>query len=298
VIRAVLLLLALAITPAAACEVTRRAMVPLTVMDGLFVATAEIDHMPVRLVLDTGAEQSLLTEAAVRRLGLALDPWVGSTMRGIGGIERHQDAVASLVVLGGEALRQSAFLPRASFAVGGLAPGLAGVDGLLGRDFLSHFDLDLDGPRRDLALFEVRACAGRFLPWHVPYSAIATLPGYGAALAVTVHIDGHSMRALPDTGADVSLLIAPGMSRLGLDLAAVAGDRRGVAGGVGEYRTVVRRHGFDAMQVGDETIEHPSLLVAPLRLHFDMLLGADWFLPRRVWLSFATRQVFVVRPQG
>ncbi len=232
----------------------------------------------------------------MRRLGLGLDPWVGSTMRGIGGIERHQDAVASSVVLGGAALRQNALLPHASFAVGGLASGVTDVDGLLGRDFLAHYDLDLDGRGRVLALYEVRGCAGRFLPWHVPYAAIATLPGYGPGLAIPVRIDGQSLRALPDTGADVSLLIAPGMSRLGLDLAGVSGDQRGVTGGVGKWRMVVRRHEFDTMQVGNETIERPRLLVAPVRLHFDMLLGADWFLPRRVWLSFATRQVFVGRP--
>jgi hypothetical protein len=29
----------------------------------------------------------------------------------------------------------------------------------------------------------------------------------------------------------------------------------------------------------------------------DMLLGADWLQMRRVWLSFATKQVFVAGPR-
>jgi hypothetical protein len=29
----------------------------------------------------------------------------------------------------------------------------------------------------------------------------------------------------------------------------------------------------------------------------DLLLGADWLAQRRVWLSFATRQVFVATGQ-
>jgi hypothetical protein len=35
--------------------------------------------------------------------------------------------------------------------------------------------------------------------------------------------------------------------------------------------------------------------VAPIRLTpiVDMLLGADWLAARRVWISYATRQLFV-----
>ena len=47
------------------------------------------------------------------------------------------------------------------------------IDGLLGRDFLSLFDLDLDFPRQTLTLYDVHGCTGRFLPWTEPYLSVA-----------------------------------------------------------------------------------------------------------------------------
>jgi hypothetical protein len=42
----------------------------------------------------------------------------------------------------------------------------------------------------------------------------------------------------------------------------------------------------------------PELWVAPVHLVpiVDMLLGADWLLSRRLWVSFATRQLFMAVP--
>ena len=44
----------------------------------------------------------------------------------------------------------------------------------------------------------------------------------------------------------------------------------------------------------------PTLWVASVRVVpiVDMLLGADWLGSRRVWLSFATKQMFVAGRQG
>jgi hypothetical protein len=60
----------------------------------------------------------------------------------------------------------------------------------------------------------------------------------------------------------------------------------------------VHRHQFKELQVGNETVEKPSLWVEPLHLSpiADMLLGADWLAARRVWISFATSQLFVAAP--
>lgn len=287
------LLLLFCAAPACACQVSLRAQVPVAIEQGLFVVTASIDGRPARLVLDTGAERSVLTDAAVRRLGLALDPWVGSTLRGVGGIERHQDAAADSIRLGGIRLRQSPLSRYDYFAVGSLNAKLAGVDGLLGHDFLSHFDLDLDGPGKRFSLYDVAGCRGRFLPWHVRYTSIAAEPAYRRELVIPVTINGETLRSVLDTGTSISLLIAPGMVRLGLPLAGPVRGTPQVLAGIGQYPPMVYRVRFATMRVGNETIEHPTLAVAPLRLHFDMLLGTDWLRPRRVWVSYPTMQVFV-----
>ena len=169
----------------------------------------------------------MVTEEAVHRLGLARDEWVGTTMRGVGGIESRPNADPRSLALGGVALVRRTLNHDTSLTVGVLPRTRVGnlvIDGVLGRDFLSLFDLDLDVPGRRLTLYQVRDCAGRFLPWQGEYAAVpVTLPDENA-LVVPVTLDATPLRAMLDTGASSSLVAAPGMFRLGLQAASFAGD--------------------------------------------------------------------------
>jgi hypothetical protein len=57
----------------------------------------------------------------------------------------------------------------------------------------------------------------------------------------------------------------------------------------------MRRHRFSELRVGPEVTRDPLLWIGEVRVvpTADLLLGADWLGSRRVWLSFATRQIFV-----
>jgi hypothetical protein len=174
-----------------------------------------------------------------------------------------------------------------------VAPDVA--DGLLGRDYLSVFDLDVDMPDRVLGLEAVQGCSGRFLPWNTPYAAVPVTEVVGAAVVMPVSLDGRPLRALLDTGASSSLLAAPGMFKLGLDVAHVAGDPSDVVNGLGPRSVVMRRHRFAALTVAGEVTNSPEVWVAPVHLSpiVDMLLGMDWLIDHRIWISNATKQAFV-----
>ena len=171
--------------------------------------------------------------------------------------------------------------------------------GLLGRDFLSPFDLDIDLPAHRMTLYDVQGCGDLFLPWSAPYAAIPATTPMGAALVVQVLVDAQPLRALIDTGASSSLITASGMYRLGLTREALARDPG--ANGSG-HRTCA---GADApasvrrSAVGPDASRNPSLWVASVHVVpiVDMLLGADWLRSRHVWLSFATKQLFVAVPR-
>ena len=169
------------------------------------------------------------------------------------------------------------------------------IAGLLGRDFLAPFDLDLDLPARRMTLYDVRGCAAWFLPWTMPYAAISASTPIGAALVVPVLVDGRPLRALVDSGASASLITASGMFRLGLEPALLARDPGGNGSGVGPASVPMRLHRFAELRVGPETTRDAALWVASVHVVpiVDMLLGADWLASRRVWLSFATKQMFV-----
>src|SRR5690242_2112685 len=88
-------------TARAACTVQERTSVALTIARGVLLVPVEVNGVEASVVLNTGAARSVVTEAAVQRLGLARDPWVGTTMSGIGGINRRANADTRSFSLGG-----------------------------------------------------------------------------------------------------------------------------------------------------------------------------------------------------
>jgi hypothetical protein len=108
-------------------------------------------------------------------------------------------------------------------------------------------------------------------------------------------VDGRPLRALVDSGASASLVTAAGMFRLGLTPALLAHDPGGNGRGIGPKPVPMYRHRFSELRVGPEITRDPVLWVASVRVVpiVDLLLGADWLTPRHVWLSFATKQMFV-----
>ena len=298
--RNILLLISCLLAPLAAnasCVLDNKAVVPLQVTQGTITLAVEVNGISATFILDTGAQRSLVTQAAVQRLGLARDQWVGTTMRGIGGIDRRPNANPRSLSLAGVPLVRRTLNHDTSLTVGVLPNTNVGalvIDGLLGRDFLSLFDLDLDVPNHRLTLYQVKGCTGRFLPWNGDYNAIPASIGLEEAVILPVAVDGKPLQAILDTGASATLLGASGIYRLGLNPAALMGDRSVQISGLGPRELTVHQHRFRSMQVDNQLIDAPLLWVEPVRLQpfADMLLGEDWLARRHVWISFATKQVF------
>ncbi len=299
--RTLWLLLASLLLPATAhagCIVEQKASVPLDVIAGAITLPIEVNGITATFILDTGAQRSVVTQAAVERLGIARDAWVGTTMSGVGGIQSRPNADPRSLTLGGVPLVRRTLTRDTSLTVGVLPRTRAGslvIDGLLGRDFLALFDLDLDVPGRRLTLYQVRDCAGRFLPWRNDYTAVPVSFPAEDAVVLPVTLDGTPLRALLDSGASSSLIAAPGLFRLGLQPTALAGDPTDQVSGLGPNLVTMHRHGFHSLRVGGQTSDNPVIWVAPIRLTpiVDMLLGADWLAGRRIWISFATKQLLV-----
>ena len=281
-----------------ACVVQDRATIPLQIVDGMVLVPVMVNGIEGNFILDTGAARSVVTREATRHLTLARDPWVGTTMSGIGGVQRLPNANPQSLTLGGVPLVRRTVSHDTSLTVGTLPRTVAGgriVDGLLGRDFLSVFDLVVDLPAKRVTLVTVTGCAGRFLPWPEPYAAMTAENPMENALVLPVLLDGVRLRALLDTGAGISLIAAPGMARLGLTLAQMENDPRQEVSGLGARTVAMHRHPFRTLLVGSLTTLRPAYWVAPIRLTpiVDMLLGADWLADKTVWISFATKQIFV-----
>jgi predicted aspartyl protease len=284
----------------AACSVRQRAVVPLETFSTVILAPVLVNGVQGTFILDTGATQTVVTPDAVARFHLALDEWAATTMRGVGGIERRRNANPRSIELGGIALQRRSLARDSTLRVATLARSVVEgrrIDGLLGRDFLSAFDLDLNLSRQTLELYDVQDCTGRFLPWKEPYLSVPVENPAESALVVPVELDGVALRALLDSGASRTMVAAPGMARLGLDMQRLRGDRSQIVSGIGSHTVTMWQHRFGGLRIGGETFANPTFLVAPIELRpiSDMLLGADWLIGRRVWISYATKQLFATK---
>jgi predicted aspartyl protease len=284
----------------AECSVRQLATVPLDIVGTVVLAPVMVNDTQGTFILDTGSSQTVVTPEAVSHLGLALDEWTATTMRGVGGLERRRNANPRSVTLGGVALHRRSLARDATLRVATLprtAVSDRKIDGLLGRDFLSLFDLDLDLSRRTLALYDVQGCAGRFLPWTDAYLSVPVRNPAESALVVPVAVDGVPLRALLDSGASRTLVGAPGMARLGLGVDRLRGDPSQTVSGLGPHTVMMWQHRFSEFRIGDETFAQPVFLVAPIEIQpiSDMLLGADWLMRHRVWISYATGQLFATK---
>ncbi len=111
----------------------------------ILVAARINEAGPVTLILDTGADRTMVAPAALARLGIATPNTYSAEIRGVTGVTRADVVqIDSLDVNGARAgpltiVAHDAELPQA--------------DGLLGRDFLSLFSVTVD-PRASIVTIE------------------------------------------------------------------------------------------------------------------------------------------------
>ena len=102
------------------------------------------------------------------------------------------------------------------------------------------------------------------------------------------------MRALIDWGARTSQITADAAKAIGVTPERLADDPAGFGHGIDQTSIPLRGHRFESVRVGDETFRDIRISVGALTLpDAGMLLGMDYARTRRIWLSYATNQMFV-----
>ena len=190
-------------TTAIDCRLTMIAQIPLRVQDRLLVVPAGINGTWVHLVVDSGAERTTISAAAVARLRLPHDPRYKMQSIGIGGTTTSTDVTIDRLVLGG------VHFPIERVAAGAFdlhnASGL-NADGLLGADILLAYDMDIDVPAGLLTLYRSRLCPNMQPPWQEPWIEITGVRTRKDRLLVPFELDGAEGMALLDTGAQGNVL--------------------------------------------------------------------------------------------
>lgn len=273
------------------CNLTLVAQVPLQVQDHLLVVPTGIDGKWAHLVVDSGAERTTISAAALSRLRLRHDSRYVNHATGIGGATTTTDVSIDRLVLGG------VHFPVNRIAVGTFTlqtqRGL-NADGLLGADILLAFDLDIDVPDGRLTLYRSRMCPDTRPPWTEPAIEIAGVRARKDRLLIPIELDHVLGMAILDTGAQGNVVGVAMARRMGLDEEVLAKDQPVRQHGVGPTETISHMHQFRLLRIGP--VMELSPRIAVLQSDFgvgDALIGEEFLQGRRVWLSFRNRQIFV-----
>ena len=277
-----LLLVACAHEAPGPCRLQPMAELPVSTDRNRLDVTGRINGTDTPLVIDTGAERTVMSAATAVALLLPRSKISATRLAGIAGTVSNADVFADMA-LGNAEVRQR-------FALA----DIPGIGGLVGADVLSGFDVEFDLPTHRVRLWHAANCGAMDLPWSGPRSTIPVHVAGGGQLRLPVTIDGKPVDAMLDSGAAFSLLQTDAARRLGVTQAALSADPavmvRGVDGGV----IGVRMHRFSALDVGGATIPAPLIGVGDSQLGtVEMILGLDYLRGRRVWVSYRTGQIFV-----
>ena len=273
------------------CPVERLARASLESRANLLFLTAAIDGLPVRLLIDTGAERTTLTEEAVQRLGLARDPHALTQMRGIGDATTSFDAKTHTLIFG------TAQFSGLNMTVGRFATNeIAGAtfDGLLGTDILASFDVEIDSAAGQVSLYRPRPCVDATPPWALPYLIIEGTGPPRGRMSLPIELDGIAGVAVLDTGAQITTVSERLALRAGVTANMLAQDPRSVAKGASPNVVAAHAHRFRDLRIGPTLVHAPMLAVLPMSdTRAEALLGGDYLHGHPVWLSFASRHVFL-----
>ena len=282
------LALSLPCAPAAFAECRIDAVAELRVtMAGLRPTVhAKVDGLDATFVLDTGAFNSVLSPAASQRFELEAQFRPDLRVEGVGGRVQADVAYTSRVELGGAVLRDLPFV-----VVDGAGDDVAGV---LGANILPGDDVEFDLANRIVRYLKPHGCtADDMMAYWTDRASSLPLVSSPSQLSAQAMLNGHAVRVQFDTGAAHSGMTLPAAARAGL-----TPDSPGVLPatgviGIGDAVAPAWVALFDRFSIGAEDINNARLRISRADLgDNDMVLGADFFLAHRVYVSRLQRRIY------
>ena len=279
------------------CSLNREVEVPIS-MSGLRpLMTAQINGKSAKFLLDSGAFYSMMSTATAQEFNLKLS---GSNymVSGVGGQQKTWfTSVKDFSFLG-------TTFHDVEFMVSGSEIGSEEA-GLIGENLLGHFDVEYDLANGTIRLYKPQGCERTALAYWAAGQAFSLMDieaiGLSNAHIVGVaYVNGKKIRALFDTGASTSVLSLDAAKTLGIDVNApgvvAAGYSYGIGRGVAKSYIVP----VASFKVGDnEEIKNTRIRIAGIRLtNADMLVGADFFLSHRMFVSNTQHRLYVTYNGG
>jgi predicted aspartyl protease len=290
--------------PAAAeCKLLQVAEFQVDTNRNRVVFDGELNSQRIKVLIDTGAETSLIWRSAATRLGLKLSIVPGAHMYGVGGESVAEAAYVNQLKLGNFTANKWNL-----FVAGGIQ---GGFDMVLGQDFFSKYVVEFDLQHHAVRLFHPRGCRTEQLAyWSTTYSLaeIDSTTRGSQRIETTVLLNGKKVHAIVDSGAAMSAVSKFAAARAGVE---VEGDKRESVqqiSGLGRKSVESWVGTFDSFSLGDESLRNARLRIADMNQHNrttnlgsrlesvvegipDMMIGADFLWSHRMMIDVEERKM-------
>jgi tetratricopeptide (TPR) repeat protein len=279
---------------ASSCQLGKMLEFQVTMTNLRPLVNANINDAAVRLLVDSGAFFSILSQASVTELNLSTYPAPrGFYITGIGGGTANAAITkVKTFTLAGVSLHNIEFL------VGGSEVGRETV-GVLGQNVLHIADVEYDLAQGVIRLMKPVGCGKAVLAYwldaSLPYSAVDIESTTVAKPFTTASafINGREIRVMFDSGAGVSMLSLKAAARVGIKPDSPGVVDAGPASGFGTNTIPSYIAPFSSFKIGDEEIRNTRLRIADIDLgSVDMLIGPDFFLSHRIYVANSQHKLY------
>jgi tetratricopeptide (TPR) repeat protein len=269
------------------CKLEKLVELPITMQGLLPTIHAKINGADAVFILDSGAFFSTLSPETATKYGLKPHPELNLRIEGVGG---SVDANATVV---NEFNLEQLSLKHLQFVVAkGAPPSVAGV---LGQNILGIRDVEYDLANGLVRLFQPEGCGNGILAYWAGGDANVLKMNLSRSHVILADalLNGQRISVQFDTGA--------GASGLSLKAAARAGVKPGDHGveitadtrGFGEIPRKTWIAPFESLAFDREKTSNTKLRIIDTELPAsDMLLGADFFLLHRIYISYNQQKIY------
>ena len=266
--------------------------IPVRIVNERPIGTLQLNGTEVSMLIDTGAFFSILSTATAAQLGLRVRNLPDDVrIHGYTGRMEAKLTRVERVGLRGSELRDVEFI------VGGNELG-SGIMGVLGRNFLSMADAEYDLAHGVVRLmFPKGDCAKVNLAYWAGTAPVILTPldngdfARNTDIRVAPRINGVELHAMMDSGAPRTAITLRAARRAGLkdeDL-----KDPGAVGGIGKGLVRSWTAQFASFELGGEKIANNEFSVDDVdNDEHDMLIGLDYFLSHRIYVSRLQKRVY------
>lgn len=287
----------------AACKMNLLAELPVHMVAGQPRVSLLVNGHEADALISTGSQQSVVRSWSKARLGVSAVN-VDAQMEMKHGSEPARAAEVETIQLGKLVLKR---VPM--FVAGSDRIDRSDEDMVLGSNFFSEVDLELDLPHAMVRVFKPDGCKDdEVLYWGGAYSVVPVLLASEGQHEprINVTVNGHVFEALLSSGSFNSYLSA--------SAARTAGSRP-APGATTEWELSRRRpRTFDSISIDQETLKNVTLDVVEVKQVFDqnptgrllqarvetepMVIGADFLAAHRVLISNGQHRIYFTFEKG